>query len=209
MDLTEKDIERFWKKVPLDLKDECWTWSDKQRPFGRGRINIQGKTFFAHRVAYEYAYFAWDGVKKRRNIPKGKYVLHTCGNPSCVNPEHLVLGDSKDKWTLRNEIKNTNNWKRCFHCRGFKRNDQGEFTDPKEVEADILRLFASGNYFPSELFDHFKVSEEQQKKIREKLTEKSIRSEKKEDNIPKRSKVANTGKKQSKKRSKPKTADRR
>lgn len=52
---------------------------------GYGVRRIQGKNYFAHRVAYAEA----NGLDYRT---MGGVVLHSCDTPSCVNPAHLSLG---------------------------------------------------------------------------------------------------------------------
>src|SRR5690606_26279408 len=49
-----------------------------------GRIRVNGKVLLTHRVAYELAYGP---------IPDGMHVLHKCDVSSCINPNHLYLGD--------------------------------------------------------------------------------------------------------------------
>lgn len=45
-------------------------------------VTIDGVSYRAHRVAYAKAY---------GECPDDLYVHHRCGNPGCVNPEHLRL----------------------------------------------------------------------------------------------------------------------
>lgn len=76
---------RFWPHVDQRLPNECWPWRGrtlKKMPYGK--FDINGNQYFAHRVAYE--------LGKGPISDDKPYVLHTCDNPRCCNPAHLVTG---------------------------------------------------------------------------------------------------------------------
>jgi hypothetical protein len=81
---SDEQIRYFWSKV--DIKDsinDCWNWIGATASNGYGNVRINGLYFKAHRVAWTIANF---------DIPKGYQVMHLCDNPSCCNPNHLVIG---------------------------------------------------------------------------------------------------------------------
>ena len=82
--------KRFNQKWVLNKETGCWDWTASCAGQGNyGQIKIPGtrKQDYAHRVSYRI---------NIGEIPEGKYVLHRCDNPKCVNPNHLFLGSAKD-----------------------------------------------------------------------------------------------------------------
>lgn len=64
----------------------CWIWQLSKDVDGYGKIKVFGRSLRAHRVFWE---------RKNGAIPGGLLLCHRCDTPSCVNPDHLFLGDHK------------------------------------------------------------------------------------------------------------------
>ena len=85
-----KTPAQFWAAVRQGTEDACWPWLRSQAGRGSkegkgyGQLKWQGARAYAHRVAFELA---------KGCIPADKLVMHTCDNPTCCNPKHLMLGD--------------------------------------------------------------------------------------------------------------------
>ena len=86
--LSENFIEYFWKRVNVQGDNDCWFWNGPTNGNGYGRVSIQSRGIYPHRIAYFLSY---------KIDPVGFHVLHRCiASKACCNPFHLYLGTDTD-----------------------------------------------------------------------------------------------------------------
>jgi hypothetical protein len=63
----------------------CWEWTRpcKDRPY----FTVQGEKLLSYRIVFELVHGP---------LAEGELVRHTCDNPICCNPYHLVRGTHED-----------------------------------------------------------------------------------------------------------------
>lgn len=71
--------------------DDCIDHGRKGGTFGYALKFVNGKQQLMHRIAYAEKI----GIDVT-GIERGLVVRHTCDNPRCINPEHLVIGTRAD-----------------------------------------------------------------------------------------------------------------
>lgn len=90
--LTERQQQRFWKRVPDRGRGGCWDWRGVvNEKSGYGYLTIGNRQWSAHRTAWTLTNGA---------IPNSLTVDHLCRNRKCVNPAHMAIVSPKEN-TLR------------------------------------------------------------------------------------------------------------
>jgi hypothetical protein len=77
--------QRFWRSVRKT--ESCWLWEGPKTLAGYGLLWTGAKYIYAHRYSFASA---------NGDIEAGKFVLHACDIPRCVNPAHLRVGTQAD-----------------------------------------------------------------------------------------------------------------
>lgn len=113
-------FDRYAHRIQRCGEDDCWPWIGGTTTAGYGHSHRNSKHFYSHRAAYECAH--------GEDTAKGFVVRHSCDNPPCCNPRHLLLGTNLDN---------------CLDAweRGLMRPAQGErHGKAKLSEAQVLEL---------------------------------------------------------------------
>jgi hypothetical protein len=104
---------------------DCLVWVNPQNK-GYGSMMWGHTAKGAHRVSW---------IVHKGPIPVGKWVLHTCDNPPCIEISHLFLGDAREN---RRDAYNKNRIP-------IKRGEQSNFAKLTEEKVkEIKKLLQSG-----------------------------------------------------------------
>jgi hypothetical protein len=86
--LDAYEVARFWSRVEVKKRKHCWPWRWGTNPTGYGDLRFNdGEHELSHRMAYRIV---------NGPIEPGLIIRHTCDNPICCNPAHLIKGTHAD-----------------------------------------------------------------------------------------------------------------
>lgn len=125
-------------KVEFIPFHSCWEWNASKHRFGYDWFNDGHKIEVAHRISYRLF---------KGEIPQGKLIMHTCDNPGCVNPAHLILGTNTSN--AQDKVKKDR------QSKGSK-NGTPKLTEENAVL--IRDMYATSEYTMQQLANQFNVS---------------------------------------------------
>lgn len=104
----------------------CWEWTGSRTKAGYGQLRVGGGPRYVHRLSYER--------HSGKELWPWHVVCHTCDNPKCLNPAHLVLGNQQTNVT--------DMWEKGRARPGTTRGSQ--HPRAKLTEDDVRSIRASG-----------------------------------------------------------------
>lgn len=150
--LTHREImelpnikDRFWSKVDKRGSNACWEWkANKVHGYGLLATKSKSAPIRAHRLSWMLHY---------GEIPSGMAICHSCDNPGCVNPNHLMLGTQK-----ANIIDAAKKGKlKFFHIGTGENNNAAKLSD--EQVRSMRCDYATGKFTYKEMAKKYGVSD--------------------------------------------------
>lgn len=125
------------------ISDGCWPWTGYVNRDGYGRF---GKNYtLAHRAVWELV---------NGPIPAGAVIRHSCDNPLCCNPDHLLSGSHAD-----------NTADKCARNRQAKGESNGQAKLSAEAVLAIRKEYVPRVVMQKDLARRYGVSESMVQKI--------------------------------------------
>lgn len=123
------DNGRKTREIKYDINDKgCFVCTSHiNSRLGYPEITVNKNRWRMNRYIYTI---------NKGEIPKGLIVRHTCDNPKCINPDHLIIGTYSD-----------NNWDRTLRNRNNdingEKNGQAKLTEKQVIEILNSKLSTS------------------------------------------------------------------
>lgn len=152
--------DRFWPKVDRRGPDECWPWLAASTPGGYGVIGSGGLVGHGGDGFMRMAtHVSWE-IANGTPWPDGKWALHSCDNPPCVNPRHIEPGDQIENMSqakARRRVRSGTNHPMHLHPYAARGAAHG-LTHLTDDDIRVIRAgYASGRGYKS-LADEFAVA---------------------------------------------------
>jgi len=99
-----RNLKRFEAKIEK-VDSGCWLWKAGLKGGGYGVFWLNGALRGAHRASL-YLY-------KQESLETSLHAMHSCDNPSCVNPDHLSYGTASQNMadaSAKGRIALTGDW---------------------------------------------------------------------------------------------------
>lgn len=137
-----QDILRFFEKITVK-ESGCWEWTESSRDGrGYGLFFMDKQSRRAHRVMAYFCLGRWTDDE----------VLHTCDNPPCCNPNHLVEGSHAENMA---DMKAKGRGRTSPGRKGSG-NPAAKLTEVQVAE--IRHKYASGEYLQRVLAEEYGVA---------------------------------------------------
>lgn len=143
--MRRSEKARFMSHVKK-ATDGCWLWTACTMANGYGQFTPAGAKQGEHELAHRASYRIFNAA-----LDEEMDVMHSCDNPSCVNPNHLRLGTRAD---------NMQDAKR----KG--RTARGEGHGRRKLTADQVREIRLASGSQREIADSFGIGQGQVSRIR-------------------------------------------
>jgi len=99
---AKKRIQRFRTKYRIDSTTGCWVWIGSKNKYGKN--HFRGSFSWSRTgKCIDASHASW--LIHKGPKPAGLYILHTCDNGLCVNPNHLYAGTQKQNMKDRSDRK--------------------------------------------------------------------------------------------------------
>jgi hypothetical protein len=80
------NVQDLLARTIRNEQSNCLEWQGSRRSFGHGELRVNSRNDSVHRLMATLIY----------GEPNGRYALHSCDNPPCINPDHLRWGSQKE-----------------------------------------------------------------------------------------------------------------
>ncbi len=154
--MTDLD-ERFWERVGSFEPEGCWPWKGFVNDRGYGSLTINGRSYKAHRLSYEWA---------NGPIPEGLQIDHLCRVRHCVNPGHMEAVTQATN--IRRGVSPTAKNARKTHCpQGHHYDEENTYVKPSGYR--ICRICKRENHNAMYHRRAEEINERRRRRYREKL----------------------------------------